>query len=138
MDASAAWSQIAASQFVSLGTYRKSGELVATPVWIAPDGDELVVTTERATGKVKRLRRNATVTLQPCGRMGKIDPDAVTVVASGRVVGDDARAYAALAAKYGFQFHAILGTERFFRRLQRRPGERVIVRISTTTAAPSP
>ena len=130
MNASEAWSEIATSKFVSLGTYRKSGQLVATPVWIALDGDELVVTTERSTGKVKRLRLNSQVTLQPCSRMGRVEPDAVTVVARAGVDEDVERANGALAAKYGLQFGAILGVERFVRRMQGRPGERVIVRIT--------
>lgn len=130
MDSSDAWSQIATSSFVSLGTFRKTGQLVVTPVWIARDGDELVVTTERATGKVKRLRLNSQVTLQPCSRMGRIEPGSVPIVAHGRVVEDDQRANSALAAKYGFQFHAILSVERLVRRVQRRPGKRVIVRLT--------
>ncbi len=127
------WREIASSPFVSLGTYRKNGALVAVPVWIARDGDELVVTSERSTGKVKRLRNDPRVTLRPCSRMGAVDPDAITVDARARVVGpatDDARAHAALRRKYGLQFRAILGLEALVRRLQRRPGDRVILRIS--------
>lgn len=132
MDSSDAWSRIAASSFVSLVTFRKNGQAVATPVWIAPDGDELVVTTEVSTGKVKRLRRNSQVTLEPCSRMGKVEADSVALVAQGRIVDNDERANRALAAKYGFQFRAILGVERFVRRLQRKPGERVIIRITAS------
>lgn len=127
------WREIAASAFVSLGTYRKNGALVAVPVWIARDGDELVVTSERTTGKVKRLRNDPRVTLRPCNRMGKVEPGAVTVEAHGRVGGPasaDARADAALRRKYGLQYRAILGFESLVRRIQRRPGDRVILRIS--------
>ena len=127
------WREIAASPFVSLGTFRRNGERVAVPVWIARDGDELVVTSERATGKVKRLRNDSRVTLQPCSRMGKVEPDAITVEAHGRIAGaapDDARADAALKRKYGFQYRAILGFEALVRRIQRKPGDRVILRIS--------
>lgn len=127
------WREIASSPFVSLGTYRKNGALVAVPVWIARDGDELVVTSERSTGKVKRLRNDPRVTLRPCSRMGAVDPDAITVHARARVAGpatDDARAHAALRRKYGLQFRAILGLEALVRRLQRKPGDRVILRIS--------
>ncbi|MDN3495735.1 PPOX class F420-dependent oxidoreductase [Planococcus sp. APC 4015] len=127
------WSQIASSPFVSLGTYRKSGVLVATPVWIAPDGDDLVVTTERETGKVKRLRRDPSVSMRPCSRMGNVAADAITVTATARFDDDQTAANAALAAKYGLQFRLILGLERLIRRVQRKPGQRVIVRISKTT-----
>lgn len=129
------WHEIAASAFVSLGTYRKNGALVAVPVWIARDGDELVVTSERATGKVKRLRNDPRVTLRPCSRMGAVEPGALTVEAHGRIAGAataDARAESALRRKYGLQYRAILGFEALVRRLQRRPGDRVILRIART------
>ncbi|KZE37683.1 PPOX class F420-dependent oxidoreductase [Microbacterium sp. T32] len=127
------WREIAASPFVSLGTFRRNGEEVATPVWIARDGDELVVTTERNTGKVKRVRNDARVTLRPCSRMGAVAPDAITVQAHARIAGpstEDQRADAALRRKYGWQFRAITGFEALMRRLQRRAGDRVILRIS--------
>ncbi|MFJ4038844.1 PPOX class F420-dependent oxidoreductase [Microbacterium sp. NPDC090007] len=127
------WREIAASPFVTFGTYRRNGALVSVPVWIARDGDELVVTSERATGKVKRLRNDARVVLRPCSRGGAVEPDAITVEAHGRVAGpatEDARADTALHRKYGWQYRAILGFERLMRRVQRRPGDRVILRIS--------
>lgn len=129
----AQWRELAATPFVSLGTYRRNGALVTVPVWIARDGDELVVTSERSTGKVKRLRNDSRITLQPCSRMGKVEPDAIRVEAAGRIAGpatDDARANAALKGKYGLQYRAILGFEAFARRIQRKPGDRVIIRIS--------
>lgn len=127
------WRLIGDSEFVTFGTYRRNGELVATPVWIARDGDELVVTTERNTGKVKRLRNDARVVMQPCSRMGKVEPGAPTVEAVGRVgapADQDPTANAALARKYGWQFRAITGFERLLRRIQRRDGQRVILRLS--------
>lgn len=127
------WREIAASPFVSFGTYRRNGELVAVPVWIARDGDELVVTSERSTGKVKRLRNDARVILRPCSRMGKVEPDAITVEAAARIVGPalgDAAAGSALRRKYGLQYRVILGVEAFIRRVQRRPGDRVMIRVS--------
>ncbi|MEV7875539.1 PPOX class F420-dependent oxidoreductase [Microbacterium sp. NPDC089188] len=127
------WREIASSPFVSLGTFRKNGALVAVPVWIARDGDELVVTSERSTGKVKRLRNDPRVVLRPCSRMGSIDPDAITVEAHARIAApatDDDRADRALRRKYGLQFRIILGVEALVRRIQRKPGDRVILRIS--------
>ncbi|MCS5716375.1 PPOX class F420-dependent oxidoreductase [Herbiconiux sp. CPCC 205716] len=58
--------------FVSLTTFRKSGEPVSTPVWIVRDGDTLLVTTPDDTGKVKRLRNDPRVELRPCSRMGAV------------------------------------------------------------------
>ena len=131
--ADTAWNSIAQSPFVSLATYRRSGEAVPTPVWVARDGDHLVVTSERSTGKVKRLRNDPRVTLTACSRMGAVEPDAVTVVGHAVVAGSNAEhptATAALLAKYGLQYRAILAVEGVMRRLQRRPGDRVIIRIA--------
>ncbi len=46
--------ELARSMFVLLTTYRRDGEAVPTPVWIADDGERLLVTTGAASGKVKR------------------------------------------------------------------------------------
>jgi hypothetical protein len=43
-------------QYMSLVTFRPSGEPVPTPVWFAREGDVLYVTTLKRSGKVKRLR----------------------------------------------------------------------------------
>lgn len=67
-------------QFVSLTTFRRSGEPVSAPVWIGRDGDALIVTTPEASGKVKRLRNNPRVELCPCSRMGHVE-DGVEPVA---------------------------------------------------------
>lgn len=127
------WEVVATSQFVSFGTYRKSGELVESPVWVALDGDQLVVTSEQGTGKVKRLRNDPRVVLRPCARRGAVEPDAVTVEAQLVSVtphGADQRGGRALAEKYGLQYTAILAVERVVRRLQRRDPCRVIIRIA--------
>ncbi|WP_375388202.1 PPOX class F420-dependent oxidoreductase [uncultured Amnibacterium sp.] len=129
----AAWAEVGAAPFVSLGTYRRSGEIVATAVWIAPQGDALVVTTERSTGKVKRLRNDPRVTLRPCSRMGAVQPGATTVEARCEIAGPadgQPAASAALRRKYGLQYTLVLGFERLIRRLQRKPGDRVILRIT--------
>lgn len=65
------WNELAQQKFVLLTTYKKDGSPVGTPVWVAPDGDELVVWTNPKTWKVKRLRRNPEVTVQPCDQRGR-------------------------------------------------------------------
>jgi hypothetical protein len=56
---------LAGEQFVSVTTFRRDGTPVPTPVWIAQDGDALVVTTPAGTGKVKRLRHDPRVEPAP-------------------------------------------------------------------------
>lgn len=113
-------------KFVSLTTFRRSGAPVATTVWIAPDGDALVVTTGADTGKVRRLRRDPRVELRPCGRFGAVADDAPVAVGVGRVVAPDARSAAALRRKYGLAFRLAMAADR----LRRHPPERLIIRIT--------
>ena len=52
----AALAGLADERFVSLTTFRRTGEPVSTPVWIAANGTDLIVTTPKESGKVKRRR----------------------------------------------------------------------------------
>lgn len=122
---------LAGEQYVLLTTTRRSGVSVPTPVWVARDGDALVVTTGAASGKVKRLRHTPSVTLQACDRAGN-PRAAAPVVAAHATVHDDAdareRLEAALSAKYGVQYAAI----RAMGKLRgRRADESVVVRLSS-------
>jgi len=71
---------IADEKFVLITTFRKSGDAVASPVWIValPDGTA-GFTTEDDSGKVKRIRNNPKVTLQPCSMKGTPKEGSVTV-----------------------------------------------------------
>lgn len=78
--------------YVLLTTFRKSGEGVPTAVWIAalPDGS-CGFTTEATSGKVKRIRNNPKVTLQPCDMRGRVREGSAVVQATAEVLlGDDA------------------------------------------------
>ncbi|HEX8496691.1 MAG TPA: PPOX class F420-dependent oxidoreductase [Actinomycetales bacterium] len=123
--------RLAQESFLSLTTFRRTGEGVSTPMWVARDGDLLVMTTVAASGKVKRLRNDARVELRPCDRRGTVAPGAVTTPAAAEVVTaapDVERHTATLRAKYGFQFTAMLAAERIIARGRKR--ERVILRLS--------
>jgi len=58
------------ARFLLLTTYRKDGRAVATPLWVARDGDALAVWTPTKSGKVKRLRRRSSVLVGPCDFRG--------------------------------------------------------------------
>lgn len=78
--------------YVLLTTFRRSGEGVGTPVWIValPDGF-CGFTTEADSGKVKRIRNNPDVTLQPCDMRGNVRDGSPVVRATAEVLlGDDA------------------------------------------------
>ena len=80
-------------KYVLLTTFRRNGDAVPTPVWIAalPDGTA-GFTTEIDSGKVKRIRNNPAVTLQPCSMRGRVVAGSPIVSATADVlVGGDAR-----------------------------------------------
>ena len=114
-------------RFVSLTTFRRSGVPVGTPVWIAPDGDALVVTTPTDSGKVKRLRHDPRVEMRPCSRRGRVPEGSGAVMGVGELVSPDARHVDALRRKYGMEYRLVTILERL---LRRGPRNRVIIRIT--------
>jgi len=116
--------------FVSLTTFRKSGERVSTPVWIARDGDDLIVTTPEESGKVKRLRNSGRVELAPSTRMGAVKDGAVAVPAFARIHGDAAsveKLGRTFLAKYRLEYRVFMVIEAIVAK-RRKP--RVMLRIT--------
>ncbi len=116
---------------MSLATYRRSGDPVPTPVWVVRDGDDLLVWTGAASGKVTRLRRDPRVELAPCSRRGQVAPDARRLAGRADVTTDPEalrRVERLLAAKYGLQFRAVSFVERLVPRMRRQG--RAVLRIS--------
>ena len=116
---------ISDEKYVLLTTFRKSGDAVATPVWIAPLPDGSAgFTTEVDAGKVKRIRYTPRVTLQPCSATGKVKAGSEVVEATAEVkTGADARPIdKAIARKYPVMV-PLLGIPTFFVKLFRRKGE---------------
>jgi PPOX class probable F420-dependent enzyme len=112
--------------YVNLASFRRDGREVRTPVWIAPEGERLIVYTNAGSGKVKRIRRDGRVRLAPCDMRGKLRGD--WVEARARVLEDPAerdRALEALVCKYGVQMRLA----RFFARLSGRWSQRAALEI---------
>ncbi len=118
---------LADEPFVSLTTFRKSGVGVSTVVWIARDGDELIVTTPDGTGKVKRVRNNGRVTLSPSSRMGKVADAAAVVEGAATIEPETPPLTAIFAGKYKTQYKIFMWIERRGKAGQK---PRVILRIS--------
>ena len=113
--------------YISLLSYKRDGSSVETPVWAAPLDGKLVVFTLRDSFKVKRIRRNPRVQVATCGVLGAVT--GAWMDGTCRLVEDgdrEARAYAALDAKYGWQMR--LGT--FFRRVFGGLERRLILAIT--------
>jgi PPOX class probable F420-dependent enzyme len=101
--------ELARERYVNLATFRRDGREVRTPVWIAADGDRLVVYTNGTSGKVKRIRNDGRVRLAPCDARGRVSGDWREARALMR---DDARGQerglAAVQRKYGWQMGLVL------------------------------
>ena len=118
------------STYVSLTTFRRTGEPVPTPVWAAPDGDDLVVWTRADSGKVKRLRHTSRVTVAPCDIRGRVRGPAVEATAGFVDRAEWPQALAALRRAYGLRFRLGHVTSRLWSRLTRPGSERhEIIRI---------
>ncbi|MHA3838132.1 PPOX class F420-dependent oxidoreductase [Terrabacter sp. AAH1] len=92
-----------ANRYVQLTTFRRTGTPVSSPVWIARDGDELVVITVDPTGKLKRLAHTSRVELRPCDFRGRVPEGAPTYAGTAvvdRTPGGVAAVKRAMGRKY--------------------------------------
>lgn len=123
---------LAKEKYVSLATFKRSGDKVATPVWAAPDGDDLFVFSEAKAGKVKRLRNSPRAELAACTYNGRVTGEWVQAEAVIIEAEEDIqRALAALRGKYGWQMRiADMGAK-----LTGRFDARAYIRVSLTPDA---
>jgi uncharacterized protein len=87
-------------KYLSLTTFRKNGEGVATPVWFGEDSDRLYVMTRSDMGKAKRIRNNTRVSVAPCTIRGKVTGPEFAAVARILPPPEHAHARQALNRKY--------------------------------------
>jgi len=90
-------------QYMNLQTFRKSGEGVSTPVWFIALDNELCFTTEAASGKVKRMRRDPRVRVAPCKVNGEMLGDWHDGQARFLSAEEIPAVEKAYSRKYGFQ-----------------------------------
>ncbi len=64
--------QLWGEKYISLATFRRSGQEVRTPVWFAEQAGKLYVMTRSDSGKYKRIRNNARLRIAPCTARGKL------------------------------------------------------------------
>jgi len=122
-------------QFISLTTFRRTGEPVSTAVWVAPDGVALLVTTQLSTGKVKRLWHTSRVEMRPCSRLGKVAAGVQRIGGIAEIRTDEQsirELNEAMVSKYGLMFRLVLLAERVIRR--GGPG-RIVLRITEPAPA---
>ncbi|ORB58861.1 PPOX class F420-dependent enzyme [Mycobacteroides saopaulense] len=80
------WDVVGRANYVSFTSYRKDGTAVSTPVWIAPAEGKLYFFSEVGAYKVKRVRRNPAVTLQPCDVRGKLTAGSPVVEGTAQIL----------------------------------------------------
>jgi PPOX class probable F420-dependent enzyme len=95
---------VPAGQFIRLTTYTKAGEPKHVPVWFASlDGGRVGVSTQGASWKVKRIRNDPRVAIQPSNSRGVVTPGSEELTGTAEIVGGAEREVVveALKAKYG-------------------------------------
>ena len=107
--------QFAGKKHISLETYRKTGDLVRTPVWFVEENGELFVRTDSDTGKIKRIRNNPRVRVAPCNMRGTVK--GTWVDGEARMIEPESskHIFSLLRKKYGMPYRLIRFTERFSR-----------------------
>lgn len=78
------WQQLLSSnaKYISLGTRKRDGSVVRTPVWFVAEGTDVIVTTEGSSGKAKRMRNHPEIDLAECDMRGRIRGELVTAAAA--------------------------------------------------------
>jgi uncharacterized protein len=122
---------LANHKYISLETFKKSGEGIRTPIWFAADpaapldspSAKLYIYTIDDTGKVKRIRNNGKARVAPCDMRGKLFGEWIDARAA-IVTGDEAAFGTRLLNKKYFPWKQILA---FFALFSRR--KRVIIAV---------
>ena len=122
--------QFTGHNYLSLETFRKNGQGVATPVWFAEKDGLFYVYSLAESGKVKRVRNNPKCRVAPCDARGRLRGEWVD--ATARIVeGDEAsQANALLNTKYSILKPAL----DFFARLRPTPRPRAYMAITLESA----
>lgn len=92
---------LAEGKYLSLTTFKRDGTPVATPVWLARDGETLVVTTEGTSGKAKRLRNNPDVLIASCDMRGRLTSEQIPARALLQDGASSERIAALITRRYG-------------------------------------
>lgn len=121
---------VRSAKYISLTTFKRTGNPVATPVWVAPalPGEpfrpgELVFVTLADSWKVKRLRRDPRVEVQVCDMRGRVEPGTPRYAGTARLLEspEEVRAVKrAIGDKYGWWYHAFAAAEGLIMRLNPR------------------
>jgi PPOX class probable F420-dependent enzyme len=96
--------QFVNQSFINVETYRKNGMAVKTTVWFYQDGENFFIRTGPESGKVKRIRHNASVQIAPCKMNGALL--GIWIAGKAQLITDkaeDDRINRLFSKKYGIQ-----------------------------------
>lgn len=99
------FNKLGEATFIALETFRKNGNGVITPVWVAGEGGKLYVWTDLESWKVKRVRNNPRVRICESDMRGT--PKGDWLESEARVLDSEAarqKTRQLFKAKYGLQF----------------------------------
>ncbi len=109
--------QFANQKYINLQTFKRDGTPVATPVWFAERGDELIFYTSADSGKVKRLRHNPHVRVAVCDARGNLKGEWVEAEVRRLDAAEGTEANRLITEKYGL----IKRVMDFFTKLTKSP-----------------
>jgi len=87
--------------YLSLESFRKSGEGIRTPVWFAESDGLLYIYSLASAAKVRRVRNNPNVRIAPCDFRGGVTGSWIDGIATILDEQAAARAHVLLTKKYG-------------------------------------
>ncbi|MGE5289329.1 MAG: PPOX class F420-dependent oxidoreductase [Micromonosporaceae bacterium] len=87
-------------KYLRINSYKRDGTAVGTPVWFVREDGRLLVQTDAQSYKVKRIRRNPSVTVALCNARGRPHGDAVAAHAELLPESENLRVERLLQHKY--------------------------------------
>ena len=110
------FNKILDSRTINITTYKKSGDVVHTPVWVITDGTLGYVRTSKSSGKVKRIKNNHRAVIATCTSSGKITGDKIEIKAE--VMELSRQDYESINKKFRTKYNLLYFAMRLFRRLE--------------------
>lgn len=105
-------------KYLNLTSYKRDGTGVTTPLWFVIENGRVLVRTDAQSGKVKRVRRNPTVTIVPCSATGRMHGEPMPARAEVLPQSDVAHVDQLIARKYRVDRVLILPVYRAMARLR--------------------
>jgi hypothetical protein len=128
-----AFDYLQSHKYINLTTFRKNGQGVPTPVWFVLENGSLYVVTGAHLGKVKRIRNNPRVMIEPADGRGKSPGPAVEGIARILPNEEGRHAKALLDRRYGLIKRAV----DLFIKVTNPKDQRTYIEISPATVEDS-